>query len=185
MTRGWSWWGYLTVRITGDPGTIAPELRRAVLGVDPTQPPADIRGMDERLARSISQRRFYTALVTMFALAGLLLASAGVYGTVSYFVAQRTRELGIRIALGAAVTGIMRLVIRRGVRLSIWGVALGLLGVWGTVRVVDSLVYGVAPLDVPTIILGCVTLTVTAVVSSALPALRAVRVQPVSALRSE
>lgn len=183
--RGWSSSGYLTVRITGAPSTLVPELRRAVLAVDPTQPPADVRGMDERLEGTLAQRRFYTTLIALFAVSALFLASAGVYGTVSYFVARRTREVGIRMALGAAGGGILRMIVRRGGRLALAGIAIGLVGVWATVSIAESLVYGVAAVDPVSLGVGCAVLAGVAVGASVLPALRALRIHPSVALRTE
>lgn len=184
-TRGWTSSGYLTVRTAGEPSAIIPDLRRAVLSVDPTQPPSDVRGMDERLASTLAQRRFYTTLIALFAVAALFLASAGVYGTVSYFVARRTREVGIRMALGAAGGGILRMIVRRGGRLAVAGIAIGLVGVWATVSVAESLVYGVAAVDPVSLAVGCGVLAGVAVGASVLPALRALRIHPSVALRTE
>ena len=156
-----------------------------MLDVDPTQPPSELRTMTDRVDVRFAQRRFYTTLIGIFAVAALLLAAAGIYGTVSYFVARRTRELGIRMALGAGGSGVVGLVLKRGVRLSIWGVVLGLAGVWGSKTLLESLVYGVAPLDWLTLAAGCVALAGAAIGASTLPALRAVRVSPITALRAE
>lgn len=185
LTRGWTSSSYLTARVNGDPSALVPRIREAILAVDPTQPPSDVRTMQARVERTFAQRRFYTTLIGLFALAALFLAAAGVYGTVSYFVARRVRELGIRMALGAGGTGIMGLVIRRGVRLAVWGGAIGLVGAWASTRVVEGLVYGIAALDAPTLVVGCLALGGVTVAASALPALRAVRVSPTQALRSE
>lgn len=185
FARGWSGSGYLTVRTAGDPSGLVPQIRAAIAEVDPLQPPSDIRTMTDRVDRTFALRRFYTTLVALFAAAALLLAAAGVYGTVSYFVSRRLRELGIRIALGARSGGIVGLVVRRGLRLAVWGVALGLVGVWASTRVVEGLVYDVRPLDPPTLLAGCVALALVAVAASLLPALRAMRVSPVTALRAE
>jgi ABC-type antimicrobial peptide transport system permease subunit len=108
-----------------------------------------------------------------------------VYGTVSYFVARRIRELGIRVALGAAATGIFTLVVRRGLRLAFWGVLIGLAGVWATTRVIEGLVYGIHTIDPLTIAAGCIAMALVAVIASVIPAGRAIRVSPVLALRSE
>jgi putative ABC transport system permease protein len=185
FVRGWSAAGFLTVRLEGDPVRIVPAVRSAVLDVDPTQPPSDVRGMDERLEAAFAQRRFYTTLMGLFAAAALFLASAGIYGTVSYFVARRTRELGIRIALGAARSGVVGLVVRRGVRLAAWGLAVGMVGVWATLSTARTLVYGVSALDPVSLAAGCIVLALAAVAASTLPATRAVRVSPTRALRSE
>jgi len=141
--------------------------------------------MTDRVELEFAQRRFYTTLIGLFAVAALLLAAGGIYGTVSYFVARRTRELGIRMALGAGGSGVVGLVLKRGVRLSIWGVALGLGGVWASKTLLESLVYGVAPLDGITLVGGAAVLGGAALLASALPAVRAVRVSPVHALRAE
>lgn len=183
--RGWSTGMYLAVRSAADLNTLVPEIRQAVLAVDPAQPPSDVQTMEARMDRTFAQRRFYTTLIALFAAAALFLAAAGVYGTVSYFVARRVRELGIRMALGAAGTGIVGLVVRRGIRLALWGVGFGLVGVWATTRVVEGLVYQIDAVDVPTLIGGCVALSLVAIAASAIPAGRAVRVPPVTALRSE
>jgi predicted permease len=183
--RGWTSSAYLTVRVSGDPDAMVPQIRQAILAVDPTQPPSDVRTMEARVDRTFAQRRFYTTLIGLFALAALFLAGAGVYGTVSYFVTRRVRELGIRIALGAAGTGIMGMVIRRGARLAVWGIAIGLVGVWASTRLAEGLVYGIHAIDPPTLLGGCLSLTLVTVLASAIPAARAVRVPPVLALRSE
>ena len=185
FVRGWSTSAYLTVRAATDLDALVPRIREAVLAVDPTQPPSDVRTMGDRMERTFAQRRFYTTLIALFAASALFLAAAGVYGTVSYFVTRRVREMGIRIALGAAGTGILGLVVRRGVRLSFWGIAFGLVGVWASTRVVEGMVFGVEAVDLPTLVGGCLTLAAVAVAASAIPAARAVRIPPVTALRSE
>jgi putative ABC transport system permease protein len=182
---GWASNGFLVVRVDGDETALAQDVRRAVLSVDPTQPPSDIQAMSDRVTSVFSQRRFYTTLIALFAGAALLLAAAGVYGTVSYYVARRVRDIGIRMALGAAGSGILVLVIRRGFRLALLGLAIGLVGVWATTSLVEGLVYGIGSIDVLTLAGGCVALAATAILASALPGLRAIRVPAVVALRSE
>jgi putative ABC transport system permease protein len=184
-SRGWGDEGYVVARVGGDPAAMIPAVRAAIRDVDPDQPPSDVMAMSERLTRAFAVRRFNTTLVGLFAMAALLLASAGIYGTVSYFVSRRIRDLGIRMALGAGGSGIMRLVVKRGVRLAVWGLAIGLVGVWATTSAVESMVYGVGALDIMTLAIGCATLGGIAVAASALPALRATRVPPVTALRAE
>jgi putative ABC transport system permease protein len=183
--RGWSTGSYLTARLAGDPATLVPAIRQAVLAADPSQPPSDVRTMGERVDRTFAQRRFYTTLITLFAGAALFLAAAGVYGTVSYFVARRIREMGIRMALGAAATRIIALVVSRGLRLAFWGVLIGLAGVWASTRVIEGLVYEIHAIDPLTIAAGCLAMALVAVIASAIPAGRAIRVSPVLALRSE
>jgi len=183
--RGWSTGSYLTARTAGDPVALVLAIRTAVLAADPTQPPSDVRSMGERVDRTFAQRRFYTTLITLFAAAALFLAAAGVYGTVSFFVARRIREMGIRMALGAAATGIVALVVRRGLRLAVQGVLIGLAGVWASTRLIEGLVYGIHAIDPLTIVAGCLAMALVAVVASVIPAGRAIRVSPVLALRSE
>jgi putative ABC transport system permease protein len=185
LVQGWTASGYLVARVTGDATTATADLRRAILTVDPTQPPSDVQMMSDRVERSYAQRRFYTTLIGLFAAAALLLAGAGIYGTVSYFVARRMRDLGIRIALGARSAGILRLVVKRAVRLAVLGIAAGLLGVWASTALVRGLVYGIEPTDLPTLVVGCITLAAVSVGAATLPASRATRVSPVMALRSE
>jgi ABC-type antimicrobial peptide transport system permease subunit len=141
--------------------------------------------MAERVDRTFAQRRFYTTLIALFAVAALFLAAAGVYGTMSYFVARRIRELGIRMALGAEATGILGLVMRRGLSLAFWGVLIGLAGVWASTRVIEGLVYGMKSIDPLTILAGCLAMTLVAVAASVIPAGRAIRIPPVLALRSD
>jgi putative ABC transport system permease protein len=141
--------------------------------------------MEARVEQAFAQRRFTTTLIALFAAAALLLASAGIYGTVSYYVARRTHELGVRMALGAGGRGILLLVLRRGARLAAWGVVVGMAGVWLTTSALGRLLYGVSPLDGPTLLWGALALALVAVGASALPAVRAVRVPPATALRAE
>lgn len=184
-SKAWGGRGRLVIRVASDAMRIVPAIRREVLAVDPTQPPSDIATMDDRLERTFAQRRFITTLISLFAVAALALASLGVYGTVSYFVARRFRELGIRMALGASVARIVGLVLRRGVRLAALGIGIGIVGVWATTSLIESFVYGVAATDLPTLAGGCLVLVAVALAASSLPALRAVRMSPVRALRSE
>ncbi len=185
IASGWANSGYVVVRTDNDPGSLAQPVRRAILGVDGTQAPSDVQPMSARVDRSMSQRRFYTLLIGLFAAAALLLAGAGVYGTITYYVARRTRELGIRVALGASGSGIVGMVVRRGARLAALGVIIGVAGVWASTSVISSMLYGVGALDAFAMIAGGVTLALVAMAASALPALRASRISPVVALRSE
>ena len=184
-TQGWAGSGFITVKSSSDPATLVPQVRQAIREVDPNQPPTDIRSMTERVDNHLSQRRFYTTVIGLFAVAALFLAAAGIYGTVSYYVARKNRDLGIRMALGANGTGIVGLVVGRGVRLALVGVGIGLVGAWLSGRFLESLVYGVGTSDLGILAVGCMVLAITAVLASAVPALRAIRVPPVLALKSE
>jgi predicted permease len=183
--RSWTGAGYLTLRTDGDAAALVPQAREAVLAVDPALPPSDIHTMVDRVEGAFSQRRFYTTLITLFAAAALFLAAAGVYGTVSYYVSRRIRELGIRMALGGGTSEIMGLVLRRGWRLAVWGVAAGLAGAWASTRLVEGMLYGVGPVDAPTLVIGGALLAAVALGASAWPASRAARLSPVLALRAE
>jgi ABC-type antimicrobial peptide transport system permease subunit len=160
-------------------------VRQAVLAVDPNLPPSDILTMSDRVEGAFSQRRFYTTLISLFAAAALFLAAAGVYGTVSYYVSRRVRDLGIRMALGAESGRIVGLVIRRGVRLAAMGLVVGLGAAWLSTRLVERLLYGIGPVDALTLLVGGGILSAAALAASALPALRASRVSPVLALRAD
>ncbi len=185
LTRGWTNSAYVVVRTRGDALSVAGSVRRAIIGVDPSLAPSDMRTMTERVDRTFAQRRFYTTLIGLFALAALLLAGVGIYGTVSYYVTRRMRELGIRMALGAPGRSIVGLVVARGARLAGWGIGLGLVGVWATRAVVARFVYGIAALDPWTVAGGCVLLVSVAIASAALPARRAAGRAPLMALRAE
>jgi len=175
----------ITLASTGDPRDLIRPARDAVLAVDPNQPVSEIRTMAEVLDSQLGGREFYTLLIGLFSLLALGLAAAGVYGVISYFVAQRTRELGIRVAVGAGHARLMGLVFRRAFLLAIAGVALGLVGAVVATLVISSLLYGVSPLDPPTLAGGVGLLLVVGLTGALLPGLRATRLSPVEALRSE
>jgi putative ABC transport system permease protein len=176
---------YVVLRTAGNPLAVVSSVRRDVTAVDPTQPIADIRSMEQRVDDNIAQSRLSSLLVGFFALVALALASIGIYGVISYAVAQRTREIGIRIALGATTGEVLRLVVRQGMTPAILGIALGLAGAFMTTRLMSKLLFGVSPTD-PLIFAGVtVVLTAVALVACWLPARRAARVDPVTALRYE
>jgi ABC-type antimicrobial peptide transport system permease subunit len=164
-------------------------LKRAVLGVEPAIPiaggGADFQIMDQESARGLGAQRFNTSLLTVFALAALLLAAIGIYGLMAYAVTQRTREMGIRMALGARPRDVLALVVRQGMVLAGLGIALGIGGAFAATRLLASLLYGVAPTDLPTFMSVAVLLGVVAFLACWLPARRAARVDPTVALRAE
>jgi ABC-type antimicrobial peptide transport system permease subunit len=124
-------------------------------------------------------------LVTGFAAMGLLVALVGLYGTMSYMVSQRRREMGVRIALGAGASTICGLVVGRGVRIALLGVTFGLAGTLAARRLIESQLFGITALDIPSLALAATTLLAAAIPACAIPARRAIRVDPVEALRSE
>jgi putative ABC transport system permease protein len=173
----------IMVRSAGDPVGIAGAVRAALQGIDRSLPITRMRPLDEVIGASLTQRRFNTTLLAVFAGIALVLAVAGIYGTVSYAVAQRTQELGIRTALGATSSDVLRLVLWDGLKPVVLGLALGLAGAFVLRRTLDRLVYGVTTSDPTTFIALPVLLALVAVIASLIPALRAAKVDPMTALR--
>ena len=157
------------------------EQLRQVTGL----PVSDVRSMEDVVSRSISRQRFNMLLMTVFGASALLLAAIGIYGLMAYSVEQRTQEIGIRLALGASIADVRRMVIAQGMRLAIVGVAVGLACAFGLARVVASLLYGVTPRDPLVFSATPIVLAIIAFIGVWLPARRAVAVDPVSALRAE
>jgi predicted permease len=175
----------LTVRTSGDPLSVAAAVRQSVWSVDRSQPVSNIRTMDEVLGEEVAQRRIGMTLLAAFAALALLLASLGIYGVLSYAVAQRTQEIGIRMALGADRKDVLRMVVADGIRLAAAGIAIGLGVSFALTRLMAGLLFGVSASDPRT--LGAVTLLLIAVVLVAcyVPARRAAKVDPMIALRCE
>jgi len=164
---------------------MAEPVREAVWAVDRDQPVWKIRSMASLLERDLAPRRFIARLTAGFALLALLLALIGVYGVMAYVVAQRTREIGIRMALGAARGEVVRLVLGRGLRIVLAGTALGLVGAYLGARAIESQLFGVAAGDVVTFVLVPLVLVAVAAVACWVPARRAARVDPAVALAAE
>lgn len=173
------------VRSNHDSPTIAAAIRERVRGADVTMPIYDLRTMQDVVSDSLAQPRFYMLLLTAFAALALLLAALGIYGVISYSVSQRTRELGIRIALGATQDRVVRLVLGQGVALTVAGVALGLVGAFWLVHLLNAVLFGVGATDAPTFGGVAVVLLGVASLASYLPARRAARVDPVIAMRAD
>jgi len=173
------------VRTTGDPGALTAAVRQAVPAVVPRSTAANIQPMQVVLRESVAEPRVAALLTGAFGLLALLLAAIGVYGVVSYGVAQRTRELGIRRVLGARLGDVVRLVVGEGVALALLGVTLGLAGAAVLLTWTSSLLFGVTAHDPVTY--GAVALILVAVagLASWVPARRALRIEPVEALRQE
>jgi putative ABC transport system permease protein len=178
-------WSVLTVRTVSDPESMVATVKDIARETDPNVPLVRINTMDAILSRSMAAPRVYAMLLGAFASLALLLAAVGLYGLVSYTVSQRTHEMGIRLALGAARGEITRLVLRQGIRLVGVGSVLGLAGAVAATRLLVGLVKGVEPNDPMTFFLVTVVLLVAAVAASYLPARRAARVDPMKALRAE
>jgi predicted permease len=175
----------LAARIVGDPATAGPAVLKAVAGIDPFEPVYDVLTLEQRLVDSIAPRRFNLFLMGSFASAALLLALVGIYGVIAYSVAQRTQEIGVRIALGAARTEVTAMVVRRGMLVAIAGIVVGLLAAAGLTRSMQSMLYDVKPNDAATFVFVAASLIVTALLACVLAASRAARVDPVVALRHE
>lgn len=175
----------LVVRTAGDPLALTQSLRSAVQNIDPSQPVTAIRSMDENIAQSISQPRFRTILLTVFAGIALVLAAVGIFGVMAYSVAQRTRELGLRMALGASRGRVLQLVLAHGVRLTLVGVGIGLVGTFLLTRYVSTLLFNVPAYDPMTLVSVVAALIVISVCACYLPARRATLVDPIVALREE
>ncbi|MDQ3995464.1 MAG: ABC transporter permease, partial [Gemmatimonadota bacterium] len=168
-----------------DPHDIVPAVRAAMRELDPAVPAFRIQTFEEVVSRSLWRQRLQGEVLGVFAALALLLASVGLYGVIAYAVAQRTRELGVRMALGATRRHVLRLVLGHGARLTLIGVALGTVGALVLTRVVASLLYGVRPTDPLTFLAVPAVLTAVAVLASYAPARRAMRVDPLVAMRAE
>lgn len=175
----------LAVRTSGDPVATAALVASEVRAIDPNQPVADVRPMREYIAEDLARPRFTMTLLGCFAVAALLLAAVGLYGVISFRVTQRTREIGVRVALGAQNRDVLRLVMGKGLVLTGAGVAIGIAAALAFGRVAAGFLYGVTPTDPPTLLAVSVLLTGVAVVATYLPARRAMRLDAAAALRCD
>jgi putative ABC transport system permease protein len=176
---------HLVVGTDTDPLAIAGAVRRTVWEVDAEQPVSDVSTMKDVLSESLSRERFSMLLLGLFAALALLLAAVGLYGVMSYTVAQRTREIGLRMALGAQRRDVLRLVVGQGLKLVAAGVVLGLVASLALTRLMASLLYGVSATDPATLVTISLVLVAVAALASYIPARRATRVDPLTALRYE
>jgi len=178
---------YMTfgVRTTGDPQALARPIREAVAGLDPDVPIFGVQTMEERLGEALAAARFNAVLIAVFAGAALLLGAIGIYGVMAFIVRERTRELGVRMALGAQPKAMFRLVLSRGLRLTLIGVGLGLAGAVPLTRTLRGLVFELSPGDPVTLFGAALLLGLVALLASWIPARRATRVDPMEALRYE
>ena len=176
---------FLTVRAEADPLPLAAAVRSQVWAIDGDQPVARLTTMQQMLDQSVSRPRFDALLLALFAAAALLLAIVGVYGVISYSVSLRTREIGIRMALGARHAQVLMMIIGQGLRLTLCGIALGLAGAAALSRTLAGLLFEVAPMDPITFVLMPVLFACVALLASCIPARRATQVDPMVALRIE
>jgi putative ABC transport system permease protein len=171
------------VRTSGEPATVAPAIRASLADIDRTLPVFDIRTLDQALADSIGPRRFNLFLLGVFAAAAIALALIGVYGVTAYSVAQRTHEIGIRMALGAGRRDVATMILRQGAGMALAGVAAGAVAAAFLTQLMASLLYDVQPMDLPTFAAAAAGLALTALAVSAVPAFRAARIDPAETLR--
>jgi putative ABC transport system permease protein len=174
-----------TVRSAGAPEALVPAIRAALGQLDPTLPMASVRSFDEVIATATRNSRLYSVLTAIFGMLAAALAIVGIYSVMSYTVAQRTRELAIRSALGASHGGLLRLVLREGFVMSAVGIAAGLAGAFGASRLIGALLYQVSPTDPFIFAITAVAVAGVAVLGYLFPAFRASRVEPAEALRAE
>jgi putative ABC transport system permease protein len=175
----------LVARTERDAATFGNAFQRAIWAVDPGQPIYELSTMDQILARAVFLPRLSTTLLGMFALAALLLAALGIYGVLSYSVTQRTKEIGLRMALGASGGNTVAMIVRSSVGMVALGGVIGLVAASLLARSMAGILYGVGPFDLPSFALALLTLLIAGVVASLLPALRTTRVDPVVALRDQ
>jgi putative ABC transport system permease protein len=176
---------FLAVRTAGDPVAVAPSVRRELLALDSEQPVAAMKTMERVVHETLLAPRYGMVLLLVFAGLALGLSAVGVYGVMAYGVSQRTRELGIRMALGASRAEVMRLVVWQGLRPTLAGVAVGLLGAWAAAHAMAGLLYGVSPFDPVLFLAMAAFLVAVALLASFFPVRHATRVDPAIALRSE
>jgi putative ABC transport system permease protein len=182
---GWSRAMYLVVRSSGNAQQIVPAIRAQLATMDDTLPLARVRTMDELLDESLLQQRFRTWLISGFAALALLLSAIGIYALISYSVSQRTREIGVRVALGAQPSNVLGMVLNEGLKLLLFGLLLGWIGALGATRVMRSLLYSTSATDAVSFVATSVTLIVVALLACYIPARRATKVDPMVALRYE
>jgi putative ABC transport system permease protein len=175
----------LVARTSGNPAEMIGTVRKTVQGLDADQVPTNVATMEDVMKNSIQSRRFPMFLLGGFAALALALAAVGIYGVMSYVVAQRTHEIGIRMALGAGTGNVLRLIVGNGLWLAIMGVLLGAVGAFGLTRLMKSLLFGVVPTDVSTFVVVAIGLIAVALVACYIPARRATKIDPLTALRNE
>ena len=178
-------WSTLVVRTEGDPWNAAAIVRRAVQAIDPGVPIADVRPLEDVVSRSVAQRRLTMLLLAVFAGVALTLAAVGIYGVMAYVVAQRTREMGVRLALGASRGAVLRLVMGRAMRLAAGGVAIGSVAAYLLTRYMTALLFQTEPGDPFVLALVAGVLLLAAAIASYVPGRSATRVDPLTALRAE
>src|SRR5215213_8801733 len=181
-----SWpWGNFIVRTKNDPAALTRSFTDTIRATDKSVPVTRVRPLTEAISATLSQARFYTLLFGLFGATGLLLTLAGIYSVISYTVSHHTREIGIRMALGAQGMDVLKLIVGKGLMLTLIGIGIGLVGAFGLTRVMQTLLFGISTTDWVTFTRVALFLTVVGLIATAIPARRAIKVDPLVALRYE
>jgi putative ABC transport system permease protein len=181
-----SWaWGNFLVRTTNDPASLTRGFTDAIRATDKSVPVTRVRPLREGISATLSQPRFYTLLFGLFGATGLLLTLVGIYSVISYTVSHHTREIGIRMALGAQSTDVLKLIVGKGLTLTLIGIGIGLIGAFGLTRVMQTLLFGISTTDWVTFTVVAMFVTIVGLIATAIPARRAIKVDPLVALRYE
>jgi ABC-type antimicrobial peptide transport system permease subunit len=175
----------IALRTARDPLAIAEAVRKAISNIDKNVPVYQVQTLAQELSNSVAARRFNLALLAVFAATAVLLAIIGIYGVIAYLVAQRTPEIGIRMALGATRHSILQMVLRQGMRMVLVGVLLGLVIASGFTRLMSHMLYGVKAGDPATFAIVAIAILISALLACIGPALRAAWIDPMAALRNE
>jgi ABC-type antimicrobial peptide transport system permease subunit len=175
----------IVIRTASEPRLMLPEIRRQLHELDPDMPFAEVQTMDEIIEAQTGGQRFTTILLASFAAVGLALAVVGIYGVISFLVAQRRQELAVRMALGASRAHVLWLVLKQGLEMATFGAAIGLLGAWATQKLTSGLLFGVSPVDPVTFAGAAFFLLVVAAIASAIPGARALAIDPARTLRQD
>jgi putative ABC transport system permease protein len=175
----------VVVRTTVEPASLTPEVRRIVAEVDKSAPVSEVKTMENIVSEAVTQPRFNLYLLGLFGGIALLLSAAGIYGVTAYAVTQRTHEFGIRMALGAQVGDVLKMILGQGMRLIAAGIVIGLLASFALTRLLKSLLFGVSVTDPLTFVVITIVLMLVALMACYIPARRATKVDPLIALRYE